>query len=86
MKERKFNFEKCFYNPKKDVSSVVQGDIVDLNKAFLNGSIPDNVTIPDAEFDGNDNPESIIGKPANAFEAIHMQETIAGIQKEKSEG
>lgn len=88
MKERLFNFvipEKCFYNPSKDVSQVVQGDIVDLNQAFLNGSIPDNVTIPDSEYDGNEVPESIIGRPSNAFDAIHLKETIAGIQKDKTE-
>ena len=74
---------KCFYNPSKDICSVVQGDIVDLRQAYLNGSIPDNVAIPDVEYDGNENPESIIGKPANAFEAIHMQETIAGLAKKE---
>lgn len=68
--------EICHYDPVRDISPVVASDIIDLSQALIDGIVPDNVIAPDAEFDGTEEPESIIGRPANEFEAIHMSETI----------
>lgn len=68
------------YNPDRDRMAVAQSDVLDLKTAFVNGMLPDNVSAPDVDFDNNDEPEKIIGRPANEFEAIHMVKTVKDLQ------
>lgn len=68
--------EVCGYDPRRDICAVVPTDVIDLKEAFVNGFIPDNVVVGDTEYDGNDEPASIIGRPSNDFEAIHLLQTL----------
>lgn len=80
--------KNCRYNPSRDVESVSQQEVISIADAFVNGLIPDNVIAQETEFDGNENPESIIGRPANEFEALHLSETVKNLRsasKQKEE-
>lgn len=68
------------YNPERDRVAVSQSDVLDLKSAFINGMLPENVSAPDVDYDNNEEPEKIIGRPANEFEAIHMVKTIKDLQ------
>ena len=67
---------KCVYNPSCDLAVVSQSDVLDVASAFVNGLIPEDVTAPDTRYNGIDEPSAILGKASNAFDALHMQETI----------
>lgn len=84
--EIKYNIEVCGYDPCKDISPVSPNDSIDLCDAFANGFVPENIVIGDSDFDGNDEPKSIIGRPANDFDAIHMAETAKVLAQSKSTG
>lgn len=63
----------CSFNPKRDLKPVEQFGAIDRKSAFATGVVP--TVVPDAETDYNgiDNPASILGKPEDVFEAMHMQ-------------
>lgn len=75
--------QDCKYDPKKDIAEVDQFGFVDLNESIANGFVPNDLGSVSNEFDGTDiDPESIIGKPKDTFEAMRMQEKLAdGIRK-----
>lgn len=79
-----FHEENCVYDPVRDISPVVPNDFVDLQSAFDSGFVPENVVLGDADYDGNDEPQSILGRPANEFDAIHMGETVKTLANSKS--
>ena len=72
--------KNCRYNPDRDVVAVSQQEVISIADAFVNGLIPDNVIAQESEYNGNDNPESIIARPANEFEAMHLSETVKNIR------
>lgn len=72
--------KNCRYNPTRDVVSVSQQEVISIADAFVNGLIPDNVIAQESEYDGNENPESILGRPANEFEAMHLSETVKNLR------
>lgn len=72
------------YNPDRDLRAVVPTDVLDICDAFSNGHIPENVVAPDAEYDNNDIPASIIGRPSNQFDAVHLSETVKSLSSDAS--
>lgn len=85
MKDEMFTKQDCHYNPDRDITPVDPEGVVNLKDAFVNGLIPDDVSVGDAEFDNNDNPRSIIGRPSNEFDAIHLKQTLQDIASKASE-
>lgn len=75
--------ENCGYNPDRDIQPVSQDGFIDLKAAFAEGFVPGEASPTDTEFDGNEEPESIIGRPANTFEAIHMVESLKAAKAAK---
>lgn len=75
----------CHYNPDRDIQAVVPTEVIDICDAFVNGLIPENVVAPDTEYDGCDNPDAIVGRPANEFEAVHMTQGIKTAVSESKE-
>lgn len=86
MEELNFVHVDCHYNPNRDISPVNPEGVINLKDAFVNGLIPADVAVGDSEYDNNDNPRSIIGRPANEFEAIHMRETLVNLATSESKG
>lgn len=75
--------ENCGYNPIRDIQAVSQDGFADLKAAFAEGFVPGEVAPSDTDYDGNEEPESIIGRPANTFEAIHMVESLKAAKAAK---
>lgn len=67
--EFKFNFER-------DVQEVEQFGFVDLVSAFENHAIPADLMVENADFNGIEDPDKILGKPRNTFDALHMKSAI----------
>lgn len=70
--------QECLFNKKKDLCEVEQFGFVDTVKAEASGFVPPDLSPSVDSFDGVEvDPESIVGKPHDAFEAMRMQEKLA---------
>lgn len=66
------------FNPSEDIQEVEQFGFVDLNSAFVSGTIPSNVTSDASKYNNIEDPSSIAGKPSDTFEAL---EATKGLKK-----
>lgn len=69
----------CRFNPSKDVSPVSQTGFIDLKNAFANNSIPSQVVGAESDYNGIDEPASILGRPSDVFEAMEMESHIKSV-------
>lgn len=71
------------YDEKRDLQEVDQFGFVDLVKSISEGFVPSDIGVSAESFDGQEiDPESLIGKPSDVFEAIRIQDDLAkGIRK-----
>ena len=74
----------CKFNKNRDLQQVDQFGFVDINKSVLEGFVPNDLGDPAIGYDAPEvDPESIVGKPSDAFAAMRMQDSLAsGIRKD----
>ena len=77
--------EKCIFNPERDLKDVEPFGFVDLKDAFVNRCVPSQVGESDSDYNGIDNPESILGKPADVFDALRASEILEKAAKDDME-
>lgn len=75
----------CKFDEVKDVHKVDQFGFVDLVECLRNGDVPSQLAGTDDNYNGIEDPASIIGKPADVFDAIRMSDYIKKNGK-KSDG
>lgn len=76
---------KCEYNDIVDIKEVDQFGFVDLNECMANGQVPSTVSNTEDEYNGIDDPASILGKPHDVFEAYRMQDYVKSAGKTKTD-
>ena len=76
---------KCDYNDIVDIKEVDQFGFVDLNECMANGQVPSSVSNTEDEYNGIDDPSSILGKPHDVFEAYRMQDYVKSAGKTKTD-
>lgn len=76
---------KCDYNDITDIKEVDQFGFVDLNECMANGQVPSTVSNTEDEYNGIDDPSSILGKPHDVFEAYRMQDYVKSAGKIKTD-
>lgn len=64
------------YDKNKDICEVDQLGFVDVVKAFANGVIEGAASLDEAKFNNISDPDAVLGKPSDIFEAIQMSRTI----------
>lgn len=72
------------YDPEKDLNPVDPYGFINLAEAYEKGSVPTVVADEVANYNGIDDPESIIGTPHDIFEAYRMNEHIRSVDKQVS--
>lgn len=72
------------YDPVKDLNPVDPYGYVDLRSAFENHNVPSEIADELANYNGIDDPESILGTPKDIFEAYRMNDRIQQIDREVS--
>lgn len=77
----------CKFNKSRDLQQVDQFGFVDINKSVLEGFVPNDLGDPAIGYDAPEvDPESIIGKPSDTFEAMRLQDSLASdIRKDVKE-
>lgn len=76
---------KCDYNDVTDIKEVDQFGFVDLNECMANGQVPSTVSNTEDEYNGIDDPSSILGKPHDVFEAYRMHDYVKSVGKTKTD-
>ena len=59
-----------------DIKEVDSFGFVDLSLCLQTGSVPSDVTASVSNYNGIEDPESIIGSPSDIFEAMRMHDEI----------
>lgn len=66
----------CSYDPIRDLKAVEPFGYIDAKQAFVTGSVPSQLPDSDSDYNGIDDPASILGKPVDVFDAIAMQRAV----------
>lgn len=72
-------YQKCKYDPKRDICRTVPGLSTDLAAAVENGVVLD--TGIDAQYNNVDDPANIRGRVRDAFAAIDQQRAVLAAGK-----
>lgn len=68
--------EECFFDPVRDIMPVDQHGFTDLKSALANSCVPSVMPETEVDYNGIDNPDSILGTPRDIFEAIDAQKAV----------
>lgn len=77
--------EKCAYNPVVDKTPVSNLGFVDLKSAMVNHALPSQIADSEVDYNGIEDPSSILGRPTDVFEAMEMQSHINSFEAKSSE-
>ena len=77
---------ECKFDPVVDKTPVSSLGFVDLKSAMVNHCIPSQIAETEEDYNGIEDPASIMGKPADVFEAMEMQSHINSFKPESNEG
>ena len=75
----------CEYDENRDQREVDQFGFIDLALFALPEPFPSTVADSEANYNGIDDPSSILGKPSDIFEGIRMMNTIKERSTKKSD-
>lgn len=64
------------YDPQKDLAPVDQFGFVNLRDAYINGSLPGDLSVSAEDYNGVDDPGSLLGRSADVFEAYRKAEYV----------
>lgn len=78
--------EKCAFNPKVDKTPVSLLGYVDLKSAMVNHALPSQIAEAETDYNGIEDPASIMGRPTDVFEAMEMQSHINSASTESNDG
>ena len=68
--------EKCPFDPLKDLKPVEQYGFIDLKNALDSSIVPSQMPESDSDYNGIDDPDKVLGKPSDVFEAIDAQQDL----------
>lgn len=69
------------YDPEKDIRAVDPFGFINLHDAYENHNVPTQVSDEIANYNGIDDPDSMIGTPSDIFEAYRMNDHIQAVEK-----
>lgn len=69
-------YDNFRFNPIKDKNPVSTTGFVDMRLAMVNSAIPSQIPGTEDDYNGIEDPASILGKPRDVFEAMDMQRHI----------
>lgn len=72
------------YDPAKDISPVDEFGFIDLRSAFVNHSIPGDLQSSSEDFNGVEDPDSLIGKSSDVFESLRKAEYVKSAESAAS--
>lgn len=77
--------ESCPFDPVRDLHPVDQFGFIDLKTALDQSVVPSQMPESDSDYNGIEEPQQILGKPRDIFEAIDTQNAIEAAASASSE-
>lgn len=77
--------EECLYDPVRDLVPVDQFGFIELKSALAESVVPSQLPDSESDYNGIDEPDKVLGKPRDIFEAMDAQkaaEELAASSKE----
>lgn len=74
----------CPFDPVRDIAPVEQFGFIELKDALANSIVPSQMPESETDYNGIDEPDKVLGKPRDIFEAMDAQK--AAEQLASSEG
>lgn len=68
--------KKCFFNPARDLKEVEPFGFIELKNAFVERCVPSQIGESESDYNGIDNPESILGRPSDVFDALRAADEL----------
>lgn len=68
--------QTIYFDKSKDIKEVDKYGFVDLTLCLRTGSVPSDVSASVSNYNGIEDPQSIIGSPSDIFEAMRMHDEI----------
>ena len=65
----------CPFDPVRDLSPVEQFGFIELKDALANSIVPSQMPDSETDYNGIDEPDKVLGKPRDIFEAMDAQKT-----------
>lgn len=72
------------YNPDRDLAPVDQFGFIDLKSALAESVVPSQMPDSDTDYNGIDEPDKVLGKPHDIFEAIDAQKAAEQLAASES--
>lgn len=67
---------ECKFDNERDIQAVEPFGFVDLKDALVNNCVPSQLPDSDSDYNGIDDPDSIVGVPSDVFDALRMQSDL----------
>lgn len=67
---------KCLFNPERDLKAVEPFGFVDLKDSYINNCVPSQSPEAETDYNGIQDPSSILGRPSDVFDALRMAQDI----------
>lgn len=78
----------CPFDPVRDIAPVDQFGFIELKDALANSIVPSQMPESETDYNGIDEPDKVLGKPRDIFEAMDAQkaaEQLASSEGEKED-
>lgn len=69
----------CRFDSVRDLCEVSQTGYIDLVSAFVSGSVPSQIADTEDDYNGIEDPQSILGRPLDVFEAMEIQSYVNSV-------
>lgn len=79
-------FPDAIYDPECDQNAVEPFGFIDLHQAYVTHTIPSTIDDIDVAYNEIENPEAILGKPSDVFEAYRMRDYVVNTGVTPKEG
>lgn len=76
--------ERCEFDPVRDIAPVDQFGFIDLKTALDQSIVPSQMPGSELDYNGIDEPDKVIGRPRDVFEAIEAQKAYEAVSSSES--
>lgn len=80
--------KECPFDPVRDIAPVEQFGFIELKDALANSIVPSQMPESETDYNGIDEPDKVLGKPRDIFEAMDAQkaaEQLASLDGDKED-
>lgn len=69
----------CLFDPVRDLAPVDQFGFIELKSALAESVVPSQLPDSDSDYNGIEEPDQVLGKPRDIFEAIDAQKAAESV-------